>query len=54
MLSPTSALTWNAVPEAQAYYLYVGSTPGANDLINSGEMQGTAVSVLSLPRGQFR
>jgi hypothetical protein len=28
---------WNSVPNAQAYYLYVGRTPGARDVVNSGE-----------------
>jgi len=34
-VSPAGLLQWTAVPEAEKYYLYVGSTPGANDLIES-------------------
>jgi hypothetical protein len=34
--------TWNAVPSEQAYYLYVGTTPGSNNVVNSGETQQTS------------
>lgn len=36
--------TWNAVPHAAAYYLYVGSTPGAKDIIDSGELNQLQLS----------
>ena len=36
--------TWTAAPNAQAYYLYVGSSPGAKDFVNSGELQQTSYS----------
>jgi uncharacterized repeat protein (TIGR03803 family) len=39
---PTQPITWTAVPNAQAYYLYVGSSLGARDLVNSGEIQQTS------------
>ena len=32
---------WTAVDNAQAYYLYVGSTPGAKDLVESFEITST-------------
>lgn len=41
-ISPHRPFTWNGVEGAEAYYLYVGSTPGANDVINSGEMTQTS------------
>ncbi len=34
--------TWNSVPTEQAYYLYVGTTPGSNNIVNSGETQQTS------------
>jgi uncharacterized repeat protein (TIGR03803 family) len=41
-VDPTQPLTWTTLPTAQAYYLYVGSTPGAKDFVNTGEMQQTS------------
>ena len=41
-VDPTQLLTWTAVPAVQAYYLYVGSTAGAKDLVNSFEIQQTS------------
>src|SRR5206468_11094047 len=35
--------TWTAVSDVQAYYLYVGTSPGAKDLVNSGETTLTSV-----------
>ena len=29
---------WTALPDAQAYYLYVGTAPGTNNVVNSGEL----------------
>jgi hypothetical protein len=40
---------WSAVPGAQAYYLYVGTSPGAKDLIDTGELTGTSFRVAMLP-----
>jgi hypothetical protein len=42
-------MTWTSVANAQAYYLYVGTTPGAKDVINSGETQATSWSAANLP-----
>jgi hypothetical protein len=41
--------TWNAVADASAYYLYVGSSVGASDLLNSGELQSLSASIAGLP-----
>ena len=41
-------LTWTAVPGAEAYWLYVGTAPGASDLINSGEIQQTSFDASGL------
>jgi hypothetical protein len=48
----STPLQWTAIPNAQAYYLYVGSTPGAKDLVNTGEMAATSYRLSSLPHGQ--
>ena len=46
-------LTWTVVSGAQAYYLYVGTTPGAKDLVDTGEIQNTFYLATSLPHGQL-
>jgi hypothetical protein len=43
-VSPAGTIQWTAVPNAQKYYVYVGSTPGALDLIDSQEICNTCVS----------
>jgi hypothetical protein len=43
-VSPAGTIQWTAVPNAQKYYVYVGSTPGASDLIDSQEICNTCVS----------
>jgi len=45
-------IQWNALPNAQAYYLYIGSTPGARDLFDSGETQLTSARAINLPANQ--
>jgi len=40
-LIPGSWFSWTVIPEAQAYYLYVGTTPGGVDLVDSHELQDT-------------
>jgi hypothetical protein len=45
------AFTWTSVPAAQAYYLYVGTAPGKNDLVNTGEIQTTSWPAANLPAG---
>ena len=46
-------IQWTAVPNAQSYYLYVGTSVGAKDLTNSGEMQKTSYQPVNLPTGQL-
>jgi hypothetical protein len=48
----TQPVRWTTVSGAQAYYLYIGTTPGAKDLVNSGETLQTSYVVGSLPSGQ--
>ena len=42
---------WTAVNGAAAYYLYVGSAPGRNDIVNTGEISNTKFDVTGLPPG---
>ncbi len=44
-------IQWTAVPSAQAYCLYIGSTPGAADFVNTGEIQQTWYRASTLPSG---
>jgi hypothetical protein len=48
----TQPFQWTAVPNVQAYYLYVGTSVGAKDLVNTGEVQQTSYMARSLPVGQ--
>lgn len=43
--------TWNAVTGADSYYLYGGTSVGANNVINFGETQATTFSRSNLPAG---
>jgi Lectin C-type domain len=45
-------IQWTSVPNVQAYYLYVGTTAGAKDLVNTGELQQTMYPAPYLPVGQ--
>jgi hypothetical protein len=45
----SSTLKWSTVTGAQAYYLRVGSTSGAKDVVDSGETQATSFSLPALP-----
>jgi len=45
-------IQWTTVANAQAYYLYVGTTPGASDVIDSGEIQQTSLVAGNFPAGQ--
>src|SRR6185436_8143091 len=45
-------IQWTTVQDAQAYYLYVGTTLGAKDLVNTGEIQRTYQNAPNLPAGQ--
>ena len=48
----TGPIQWTSVPNAQAYYLYVGSAPGGKDLVNTGEIQTTSYLPANLPHSQ--
>lgn len=48
----TEITTWTPVATAQAYYLYVGTSPGARDVIDSGETQQTSYSGARWPGGR--
>ena len=49
----TRPFQWTSVPNAQAYYLYVGTALGAKDLVNTGEIRQTSYLVgTPLPTGQ--
>jgi hypothetical protein len=47
----STPIQWTTVGGAQAYYLYLGSTLGANNLANSGELQQTSYVALNVPTG---
>jgi uncharacterized repeat protein (TIGR03803 family)/VCBS repeat-containing protein len=49
----TQPIHWTTVANAEAYYLYVGSSPGGKDLVNTGELQGTSYPASRLPGGQL-
>ena len=40
---------WSAPPSAQAYYLYVGRSPGAKDVVDSGERLAPTYTAGNLP-----
>jgi hypothetical protein len=41
--------SWSSMPGAQGYYLTIGTTPGARDVLDTGQIQGTSYPVPSLP-----
>jgi hypothetical protein len=43
---------WNAVPNAEAYYLWVGTSAGLADAADSGELQTTSYLAYNLPLNQ--
>jgi hypothetical protein len=45
--------TWTSVPGAQCYYLYVGTTPGSNNIVNSGQTQRTSWSATLSPLTEY-
>ena len=48
-LRADAVFQWTAVANASVYYLYVGTSPGAKDIVNSGELAGTSLPVSGLP-----
>jgi hypothetical protein len=53
LVDTSSPIAWTAVANAQAYYLYIGTSLGATDLVNTGELQGTSYQAYGLPAGQL-
>jgi hypothetical protein len=47
-VDPFSKLFWTTVSDAQAYYVYVGSSQGLKDIYDSGEVQATSLAVPSI------
>src|SRR5436190_468206 len=45
-------ITWTSVANVQAYYLYVGTTVGAKNLVDTGGLQTTSYQASNLPNGQ--
>jgi hypothetical protein len=47
------SFTWTAAAAAERYYLYVGSSPGAKDIVDTGEMPSSQLSFTAayLPPG---
>jgi hypothetical protein len=48
-IPPTTTFQWTSVSTAQAYYLYVGTAVGLNDVVNTGEIQATSYNTTTLP-----
>jgi hypothetical protein len=44
----TRVMSWTTVADAQAYYLYVGYSPGAKDIVDTGEIQSTSYTLPAL------
>ena len=53
-VDPDCVLQWTSVPGAQGYYLCVGTSPGAKDIVNTGGLLNTFNSWpgIDLPLGQ--
>jgi hypothetical protein len=45
-------LSWTTISNAEAYRVYVGTAPGAQDLLDSGELHETSTAVKPLPGGR--
>src|SRR4029077_4440674 len=48
----TAPIRWTTVPNVQAYFVYVGTTLGASNLVSSGETAQTSYLAAGLPAGQ--
>src|SRR6185436_7715428 len=47
-----TALQWTAVSDARAYTVHVGTTAGAKDLVDTGEIPYTTLTAPTLPANQ--
>jgi hypothetical protein len=45
-VDPFQPFSWNAVPGAQFYYLWVGTAPGLSDIVNTATISPTVTSML--------
>jgi hypothetical protein len=51
-VDPMRSITWTSVPNAQAYYLYVGTQPGLKDVYDSGETLLTSIAPPTIGENQ--
>lgn len=51
-LTPRERLTWESVPNASDYYIWLGNELGTSDIYNSGETQNKYINVEMLPLGK--
>ncbi len=51
-MSAAFPFRWTSASNAQAYYLYVGTSPGAKNLVDTGEMMRTEYVATNLPLNQ--
>ena len=45
------SFTWSTAPDAQAYYLWVGTSPGSSNIVDSGATQNTSWPIPAEPIG---
>ena len=50
--SPLQAMQWTSAPSAEAYVVWVGTTAGTNNVVNTAEMQQTSYQSANLPPNQ--
>jgi hypothetical protein len=46
---PTVTFTWNSVASTAEYWIWIGTTPGGNDIYNQGQGTNTSATISSLP-----
>lgn len=51
-IDPSTLFRWTSVSNATAYYLYIGTSRGGKDIVNSGETLALSRSVVGLPEGE--
>ncbi|HEY7889319.1 MAG TPA: hypothetical protein VIC29_13955 [Steroidobacteraceae bacterium] len=49
-VDPSHPIQWSQVDNAYAYQLQIGTSPGANDVFDSGAIASTSISVPGLPQ----
>ncbi|MEO7276008.1 MAG: fibronectin type III domain-containing protein [Vicinamibacterales bacterium] len=53
VVSTNHVFTWTSISNAEAYLLTVGTTPGAKDVLTSGEVQSPGFEAAALPAGRL-